>query len=206
VKIVAEKIGKKYNKEWIFRNLSLVLQHNQSIAITGANGAGKSTFLQLLAGTTPASEGKITYKNDKLNFPAEEYYKYISYAAPYLELIEEMTIRELANFHKNFKPFSENISTEEFLQKIVLEHAADKEIRQLSSGMKQRVKLGLALFSRTPIVMLDEPTTNLDNKGIDWYLNEINQQLNKRIIIISSNQKHEYDFCEDILKIQDSRS
>ncbi|HWZ23126.1 MAG TPA: ATP-binding cassette domain-containing protein, partial [Cytophagaceae bacterium] len=189
MKIVAEKIGKKYNKEWIFRNLSLVLQHNQSIAITGANGAGKSTFLQLLAGTTPASEGKITYKNDKLNFPAEEYYKYISYAAPYLELIEEMTIRELANFHKNFKPFSENISTEEFLQKIVLEHAADKEIRQLSSGMKQRVKLGLALFSRTPIVMLDEPTTNLDNKGIDWYLNEINQQLNKRIIIISSNQK-----------------
>jgi ABC-type multidrug transport system ATPase subunit len=201
VKIVAEKIGKKYNREWIFRNLSLVLHHNQSIAITGANGAGKSTFLQLLAGTTPASEGAITYKNDKLKFPPEEYYKYISYAAPYLELIEEMTIRELATFHKNFKPFSENISTEEFLKKIVLEHAADKEIRQLSSGMKQRVKLGLALFSSTPILMLDEPTTNLDNKGIDWYLSEINQQLNKRIIIISSNQKHEYEFCEETLVI-----
>ena len=201
MKIIAENIGKKYNKEWIFRNLSLTLNSNQSIAIIGANGAGKSTFLQLLAGVTPPSEGKISHRNDKFILPSDSYYNHISYAAPYLELIEEMTIRELATFHKNFKPFSENSSTEEFIKKIALEHAADKEIRQLSSGMKQRVKLGLALFSDTPILMLDEPTTNLDNKGIDWYLKEINEQLNKRIIIISSNQKHEYDFCEETLLI-----
>ena len=201
MEIIAENIGKKYNKEWIFRNLSLVLKNNQSIAITGANGAGKSTLLQLLAGAVPASEGSITYQKENKTLNSDFFFEHISYVAPYLELIEEMTIREMVTFHRNFKPLSENISTEDFVQKIMLEHAADKEVRLLSSGMKQRVKLGLALFSDTSVLMLDEPTTNLDNKGIDWYLQEIKKQLNKRLIIICSNQKHEYDFCEKALVV-----
>jgi ABC-type multidrug transport system ATPase subunit len=201
VEVVAENIGKKYNKEWIFKNLSLILKNNQSLAITGPNGSGKSTLLQILAGATPPSEGKISYLNEKLILNPENFYHYISIAAPYLELIEEMTIRELTEFHKKFKPFSGNISTDQFMQKIFLENAADKEIRFLSSGMKQRVKLGLALFSDTPILLLDEPTTNLDSKGIDWYLGEINQQLGKRIVVVSSNLKHEYDFCRETLMV-----
>jgi ABC-type multidrug transport system ATPase subunit len=202
MEIIAENIGKKFNKEWIFRNLSFRLNSAQSLAITGPNGSGKSTLLQILAGAIPSSEGKINYLKEKLSLSSDYFYQHISYASPYLELIEEMSIRELSEFHKNFKPFSNNISTEEFLSRIMLEHAAEKEIRFLSSGMKQRVKLGLALFSDTNILMLDEPTTNLDNKGIDWYLEEINQQLNKRIIIVSSNQQHEYSFCEEIIKIR----
>ncbi len=203
MEIIAENIGKKFNKEWIFRNLSIRLNSTQSLAITGPNGSGKSTLLQVLAGSLPTSEGKINYVKGKRLLPPDYFYTHISFAAPYLELIEEMSIRELADFHKSFKPFSNTISTEEFLSKIMLEHAAEKEIRFLSSGMKQRVKLGLALFSESAVLMLDEPTTNLDSKGIDWYLAEINKQVNKRIIIVSSNQSYEYDFCEEIIKIRD---
>lgn len=199
MEVVAENIGKKYTKEWIFRDLSLVLKDNQSLAITGPNGSGKSTLLQIMAGATPPTEGKINYLKGKLFLTPENFYHHISIAAPYLELIEEMTIRELTDFHKKFKPFSGNISTTEFIKKIFLDDAADKEIRFLSSGMKQRVKLGLALFSDTPILLLDEPTTNLDSKGIDWYLSEINQQLGKRIVVVSSNLRHEYEFCEKTL-------
>jgi ABC-type multidrug transport system ATPase subunit len=203
MEIIAENIGKKFNKEWIFRNLSLTLNNNQSLAITGPNGAGKSTLLQVLAGAIPSSEGKINYLKGKRFLSPDYFYTQIAYASPYLELIEEMNIRELSDFHKGFKSFSNNISTEEFLAKIMLEHASEKEIRFLSSGMKQRVKLGLALFSDTPILMLDEPTTNLDSKGTDWYLEEITKQLNKRIIIVSSNQHYEYSFCEKTIKIRE---
>ena len=203
MEIIAENIGKKFNKEWIFRNLSLRLKSSQSLAITGPNGSGKSTLLQVLAGAIPSSEGNLNYLQEKRFLSPDYFYTHLSYASPSLELIEEMSIRELSDFHKSFKSFSNNISTEEFLTKIMLEHAAEKEIRFLSSGMKQRVKLGLALFSDTPILMLDEPTTNLDSKGTDWYLEEINKQVNKRIIIVSSNQAFEYNFCEEIIKIRD---
>ncbi len=205
MEIIAENIGKKFNKEWIFRNFSIKIINNQSLAVTGPNGSGKSTLLQVIAGATLPSEGQLFYQEKKLLIYPEYFFQHLSFAAPYLELIEEMTIRELADFHKGFKPFSNTISTEEFLSKIKLEHAADKEIRILSSGMKQRVKLGLALFSSTPILMLDEPTTNLDSKGIDWYLEEINQQLFKRSIIICSNQRYEHDFCDQEIKMQELR-
>ena len=196
MEIIAENIGKKFNKEWIFRNFALHLNSQESLAVTGPNGSGKSTLLQIIAGSAPSTEGKISYIRGKRNLPSDLFYQFISYAAPYLELVEEMTVRELADFHKQFKPFTGNISTNEFIANVMLEKAAEKEVRFLSSGMKQRMKLGLALYSETPILLLDEPTTNLDSKGIDWYLEEINKQLQKRIVIIASNQSYEYDFCE----------
>ena len=205
MEIIAENIGKKFNKEWIFRNFSFKTTTNQSYAITGPNGSGKSTLLQVLAGSSSPSEGQLFYQQKQQLIYPDTFFQYISLAAPYLELIEEMTIREIANFHKGFKPFSDSISTEQFLAKINLEQAADKEIRFLSSGMKQRVKLGLALFSDTPILLLDEPTTNLDSKGIDWYLEEINKQLLKRIVVICSNQRYEHDFCDEEIKMLDIR-
>lgn len=204
MEIIAENIGKKFNKEWIFRNFTFRLSSQDSLAVTGPNGSGKSTLLQIIAGSAPSTEGNIRYVNGKRNLPSDLFYQFVSYAAPYLELVEEMTVRELADFHKQFKPFTGTISTDEFISKVMLEQAAEKEIRFLSSGMKQRMKLGLALYSETPILLLDEPTTNLDSKGIDWYLEEINKQLHKRIIIIASNQRYEYDFCEKEMAVRDN--
>lgn len=202
MEIIAENIGKKFNKEWIFRNLSFTLHNSQSLAITGPNGSGKSTLLQILSGYIPASEGKIQYQKGKMILPSDDQFKHLSYSAPYLELIEEMTLTELVNFHKAFKALTENISTAQFISKIRMENAAQKEIRFFSSGMKQRVKLGLCLYSDTPILILDEPTANLDSNGIDWYQDEIKKQLGKRIVIIGSNQRYEYDFCETEINIK----
>ncbi|HVD99419.1 MAG TPA: ATP-binding cassette domain-containing protein [Cytophagaceae bacterium] len=201
MEIIAENIGKKFNKEWIFRRLSFSLTSSNCLAITGPNGSGKSTLLQILAGALPASEGTVQYQKGKMMVHSDDMFQYISYAAPYMELVEEMSIRELADFHKAFKPFTDNISTDDFLSRIMLEKASHKEIRFLSSGMKQRVKLGLALYSDTPILILDEPTMNLDNKGIEWYLEEIKKQLHKKIILIGSNQSYEYDFCDQEISI-----
>ena len=199
MKISLQNVGKRFNRDWIFRSCSLDFLPNHSYAVTGPNGSGKSTLLQVLAGATTHSEGKIIYTvQDGKNI--EQPYQHIALAAPYLELIEEMTATELLEFHAAFKPLTATIP--EMLAAVQLQAAANKQIRYFSSGMKQRLKLAQAFFSHTPVLLLDEPTTNLDAEGIALYRKLIAEQLGKKLIIISSNVTAEYDFCEEQLKIE----
>lgn len=208
--------GKRYNREWIFRRCTFQFQPQKKYAITGANGSGKSTLLQVIAGAILQNEGKVEYysaSTPELNFKQiagnhklidkENQYKYISIATPYLELIEEMTAEEMMNFHGTFKPFIYSLTIPSMLQIVGLENAINKQIRFFSSGMKQRLKLALAFFSDTPILLLDEPTTNLDADGIAIYQTLIDQYTASKMLIISSNTQHEFDFCEEIINTAD---
>lgn len=201
--ICTENLGKKFNYEWIFRNLSFRFEFGESYAIVGNNGSGKSTLLQVLAGALPASEGKIWYEKENTKINAEDFYKYLSWASPYLELIEEMTLSEHIDFHFNMKPRHSWLhSTRELIEILRLEHSKHKFIKNFSSGMKQRLKLGLAFYTDTPLLMLDEPTSNLDAQNINWYQDEISKQLGKRLIIVASNQHEEYKFCKHLIRLQ----
>ncbi len=176
----------------------------QSYAITGPNGSGKSTFLKTLSGAIPATEGTISFEQKSGQAIEEDAWPhYQAYAAPYLELIEEFTLKELLRFHFAFKQPVVNSCMEELAEKMVLSSAYHKEIKYFSSGMKQRLKLGLAFFSQVPILLLDEPTSNLDSRGIDWYLERVTEVKNDRLLIICSNQKYEYQFCEKLIDITD---
>jgi ABC-type multidrug transport system ATPase subunit len=190
-------LGKRYNREWIFRKFSYTFNTNNQYAITGPNGSGKSTLLQVLAGAIDKSEGTIGPIKENAG---ESQYRLISFAAPYLELVEEMTASELLEFHLQFKELI--LPIPDILEKVNLKDAAGKQIRYYSSGMKQRLKLAQAFFSHTPILFLDEPTTNLDGEGIALYRQLINDQTRNRIVIISSNDKAEYDFCQEVISIQ----
>ena len=86
---------------------------------------------------------------------------------------------------------------------IGLEAAAKKQIRYYSSGMKQRIKLAQAVFSDTPVVLLDEPCTNLDLEGIELYHQLILNNCKGRLVIVSSNDIQEYSFCEEKISILD---
>jgi ABC-type multidrug transport system ATPase subunit len=200
MKISLQNAGKRFNRDWIFRSCSLDFLPKHSYAITGPNGSGKSTLLQVIAGATLHSEGNILYTNDTQKNIADPYL-YISIAAPYLELVEEMTATEMLEFHAAFKPLTASVT--EILTAVQLEKSANKQIRYFSSGMKQRLKLAQAFFSDTPVLLLDEPTTNLDNEGIALYRHLISQQLGKKLIIISSNVEAEYDFCEEVIKVEE---
>lgn len=114
-----------------------------------------------------------------------------------------MTATEFLRFHHAFKPFLTTLSIPAILSAVGLETAADKQIRFFSSGMKQRIKLAQALFSDTPVVLLDEPTTNFDAEGIALYQRLIRQYGVDRLVIVSSNDPQEYDFCEKILDIRE---
>lgn len=159
--------------------------------------------MQLLMGNVPLTEGNVTYQNGDKTIDPDKWYKQIVLAAPYLEVIEEFTLRELVEFHLQFKPLKNNFTASDFEEFIQLSHASNKIVRHFSSGMKQRVRLGFAFLSNVPVIYLDEPTSNLDNEGIQWYLRSIEQYTKDQLLIIGSNQPQEYEFCKNIISIAD---
>ena len=196
-----ENVGKKFQHEWIFRGVSFLFEKNRTYALTGPNGSGKSTLLLIVSALVSPSVGSLTYQRSGQPVEAEEVYSHLTLAAPYQEVIEEFTLQELLDFHFTLKPPLAGLSVANVLKKIRLENARNKYIYQFSSGMKQRLKLGLALYSDSRVILLDEPCANLDAENTQWYQEEIQQVLGKRLIIIASNQPHEYDFCDEVLNI-----
>lgn len=215
--------GKRYNRDWIFRHLTYTFNSGNSYAITGPNGSGKSTLLQAIGGAVGLSEGTLVVSRESLvvsrqssvvnqksevlssgfqvSGDHEDLYRHIAIAAPYLEVIEEMTATEFLEFHQTFKSLSPTLSIKEIIAVIGLETASHKQIRYYSSGMKQRVKLAQAIFSDVPVILLDEPCTNLDSSGIALYQQLINDYCKDRLVIVSSNDEAEYGFCKERINI-----
>lgn len=214
MKITLSGIGKRYNYEWIFRKVDYEFSSADNYVLLGANGSGKSTLLQVIAGNLLPSEGSMEYQDsgtrsqginaEKKIISEEDIYKYISFAAPYLDLFEEFTLTESIEFQARFKPFFKGLSTKDIIAITQLEKAKDKQLRYFSSGMKQRVRLALAALCDSSLLLLDEPTSNLDKKAIDWYQNLVNAYSSNRLIIVASNQQeYEYPFCNKTLFVED---
>ena len=201
--IQVQNASKRFHHEWIFKNLNLDLSAGDTIAITGGNGSGKSTLLKCLSGAIPLTSGAIQYQSGTTQIVEEQWFRSLALATPYLELPEEFTLSEVLTFHFQFKKPLQQRSTVEILEILGLEKHKSKAISQFSSGMKQRVKLALAIFSEVPFLLLDEPTTNLDKQGVTWYLDLIQQFTQDRIVMICSNDPREYDFCEKKIAMED---
>jgi ABC-type multidrug transport system ATPase subunit len=198
MKISLSDIGKRYNRDWIFRRLTYTFNAGVTYAITGPNGSGKSTLLQILAGVLVPSEGSIAW-----DVASDLVYQHSALSAPYLEVIEEMTLKEFFTFHATFKPWRPGLTTDAIISLLELESAAHKQIQYFSSGMKQRVKLAQALCSDTSLLLLDEPCTNFDQAGFALYHSLVASHGAGRTIIVSSNDPAEYDFCTHVLSISD---
>ena len=203
MKIILEQIGRRFNREWIFRNINYEFESGSSYAILGTNGAGKSTLLQVISGSLSSSEGKISYLHGDINIDQEKIFIQQSMVAPYLELIEEFTLTELIDFHFCFKKYRQGLNRQGVIELLGLKNAEFKAIKYFSSGMKQRVKLALAFCSDTAMLLLDEPASNLDQQGLDWYLSLASTFSSDRLLIICSNQEQEYSFCSHNLNIAD---
>jgi ABC-type multidrug transport system ATPase subunit len=204
--IVVEKAGKKFYKDWIFRDVNISLNSNDSLAILGPNGSGKSTLLQMLAGIVTPSEGKITYSIDNVKLEPLEVFRYIGFASPYLELIEEFTLTEIVQTHFKFKKPVSGFSLSDIIAATELESSSEKVFKYFSSGMKQRVKLTLALLSDVPLILIDEPTSNLDKNAVKWYRSLVEKFTpNKLVIVCSNHQPDEYDFCKQTFSLMNNK-
>jgi len=197
--------GKRFNREWIFRHANLELTGEHAYAITGPNGSGKSTLLQSIGGMLQLSEGSIAFEMDGA-VKEEDLYRHVTLCAPYLDVIEELTLVEFLEFHLRFKPLLEGLTIREITAILDLQKASHKQIRYYSSGMKQRVKLAQAMLSASPVVLLDEPCSNLDEKGIALYHHLVETYCRNRLVIVCSNDPVEYSFCDVVLNVQDFKT
>jgi ABC-type multidrug transport system ATPase subunit len=193
-------LGKKFGTEWIFKGFTQTFETGKNYVFVGNNGSGKSTLLKTLVGILPPSQGKVQYVNGKMIMPIDYWFHTISYAAPYMELIEEFTLRESIVFHQKFKPLS--MSETELIEELQFTKTSiAKPIKFFSSGMKQKLKLALALYTQSKVLLLDEPTANFDKNNFLWYQQKIEQQFtnpdnkfSNKIFILASNLPQEYDF------------
>lgn len=181
-------LGKRYNRDWIFRHLTLSIGQGATLAILGPNGSGKSTLLHCIWGQTIPSEGTIRYEQDGKSVEPEDLNTAITIAAPYMDLIEEFTLREQLEFHFHYKRPVHAPGLADLADRIGLPLRSEKRIREFSSGMKQRLKLGLALLSEASVTFLDEPTTNLDKTAEKWYFDLISG-ISDRTLIIATNSE-----------------
>jgi ABC-type multidrug transport system ATPase subunit len=205
MRLDAQNLGRRYGRQWIFRHLSYAFEPGSATAILGPNGAGKSTLLSILAGQLLPSEGTVRYEEALSGkaLPVAEVPRLLAYCAPYLELPEDFTLLELLAFHTRLKPLRPGVSNADLVDIMYLQKARHQPVRTFSSGMKQRLKLGLALYAATPLLLLDEPTTNLDAQGAAWYLEHVAHVRDSRLVVVSSNVPAEYGFCDAQVRITD---
>jgi ABC-type multidrug transport system ATPase subunit len=199
-----ENIGKKFGREWIFRAVNREFAPGKPTVILGSNGSGKSTLLQVVAGSLMQGEGTLKYTLDGKSVSQENVYRYVSIASPYLELMEEFTLAESIAFHGRFKQWRNGLDAQKVLELSGLEMAKNKQVKNFSSGMKMRVRLLLAILSDTPLLLLDEPCSNLDRQGCEWYAQLIRDHSGDRTVIVCSNQvREEFFFCTEQIEIGD---
>lgn len=203
MEIVLRNAGKRYRLDWVFRGVDYTFHTGQRYALLGPNGSGKSTLLKVLSGQLSPSRGTVILQLNGQPVDPDQVYRQVSYAGPYIELIEEFTLTEAIDFHTGLKPLLPNLRAENLHDLLALPRARQKELRYFSSGMKQRVKLALAICSDTPVLLLDEPATNLDLAAIDWYKNMVRQFAADRLVVIASNDPDDAAFCPVHLNILD---
>jgi len=201
--IKLQNAGKRYNHEWIFRSLDGEFNTGSTVAIVGGNGSGKSTALKSIFGYSPLSEGSVEYHHEGKQVKVSEVYNFFSICAPYLDLYEELTLDELVDFHFSFKSVIPEIDKKDVADILELGHSSSKQIKFFSSGMKQRVRIGLAVLSDVAAIFLDEPTSNLDQNAVRWYKDLLEEHLKERIVFVASNgQSDEYFFTTEKIEIE----
>lgn len=202
MRIELQHIAKHFGREVVFQGIHLTLASGSRTALLGPNGSGKSTLLQVIAGATIPTAGVVQHYVADTMVPQEEVYRQVAIAAPYLGLYEDLSLQQAIEFHARFKPLLSGIGPAELARIAYLEQALHKPVLHFSSGMKQRLKLALAILSDTPLLLLDEPTSNLDAEAIEWYRRLLRQNLGQRTLVVASNrQVVEHELCESTIEI-----
>lgn len=202
-KIVCANAGKRYVFEWVIRQFTYTFQSNNCYGIKGPNGSGKSTLLKMLSGYSTPSKGEIQfYSGDKI-IGVGEVYEQMTFTAPYIELIDEMSVSELMTFHHGLRPFRSYEETLLVINELPFKGLMDKRIGELSSGMKQRIKLILTIMTKTSLILLDEPGSNLDDTGKKWFEDLLRKNMSDKIVIIASNESEDLNLATELISMED---
>lgn len=195
-----EGLGKKFYHRWVFRAVSLQVQAPARVAIIGGNGTGKSTLMRIIAGQLSPSEGaRYLYSHGKL-VPQAHYYRHLSWMAPYLDIYPDLTLAEHLRMHFRFRACLLQ-HPQEVVKALELDAHRDKKLRYFSSGMLQRAKVGMALFTRSDLLLLDEPTSNMDTYHASLIQELLNAHTQDRLLVLASNLPREYKGFEQFVQL-----
>lgn len=201
IRIELSGIGKRFGRQWILQDFSDVLNSGETIGIRGRNGSGKSTLLRVLCGQLTPSRGGIVFTVGGKIVSADQRYRYVSWTGPYIEMVEELTIVEFLDFHFRFKPLRPGIALTDIPSLLELDNVRNRRLTDCSSGMRQRVLLGSALYADTPLLLLDEPTVTLDTDAVAWFQQQLDTHRDGRLVVIASNDEQDLKTCCRIITL-----
>jgi heme exporter protein A len=198
MRLIVEHIGRDFNRRPVFRGISFALDSPGSLAITGLNGAGKSTFVKILAGIIGPTTGSVSYEQNERRLSAHEIQPTLGMVSPYLNLYEEFTAEENLTILSRIRsgsaaPVNE---IEVRLRQVNLWNRRSDLVGTFSSGMKQRLKYAFALIHRPSVLLLDEPTSNLDVDGIEIVRQIIAEQHQRGLLVVATNDVDEAAWCQ----------
>ncbi len=197
-------LKKTFGRRLIFNNVSFSLSGNSIFGITGANGSGKSTLIKIIAGINSPTTGKIIYTFNNKGIEFEKLHNFIGFVSPYLVLYDEFSAWENLNYFANIRDVQFNKDKiEHLLNQFLLYNRKDDLLKTYSSGMKQRMKFIFALMHSPKLILLDEPTSNLDDEGKESVYQIIENEGKNNIVIVASNEKSDLQFCKENLKLED---
>jgi heme exporter protein A len=195
MKIEAAGVGKDFGVKKIFRDINFEVSAGESIAIVGPNGAGKTTLVRIICGLIRPSRGEMVYSNGTEKITRENFFRYLGLVGPYLELYEELTALENMRFFARMRGIEnadERIT--ELLDFVGLHKRGKDQVRTYSSGMRQRLKYVFALLAKPEVLILDEPTSNLDVHGIDTVYRIMEEQKKDKILVIATNDQEDLKY------------
>ena len=199
--ISAENISKRYDTGWIIKDFNLELKSGSKLAVMGPNGSGKSTLISMLASYLSPSKGDIVYRLNNESIERDKLYQYLSICTAYGELDEELTALEIFKHYKIFKPYIIK-DPKTFIELSDLTKHRNKAIRDYSSGMKQRLKLALAILMDVPFLVLDEPSSFLDNDRKKWFHNLLQEFCSSKTMIMASNDESDFQLCTEKIVLE----
>lgn len=197
ISLSVQAITKEFNRRSIFKDVTFALNGGDSIAITGRNGSGKSTLVKIVSGLLSPTRGTVEYQRDNKPVQAESLRGLLGLVSPYLQLYDEFTGFENLNILSTIRTDT-GVSKEDIearLQQVGLWERRKDFVRTYSSGMKQRLKYAFALLHQPAVLILDEPTSNLDHDGIDMVRKVVELQRSQGLLIVATNDENEAAWC-----------
>lgn len=204
-RLSATNLGHRFGPRVLFRMLSVELQGGRPLAVTGANGSGKSTLMRILAGVLRPSRGEVELEVDGRKIAVDDRPLACGMVAPYLNVYDHFTPEENLHFICRVRGLVDEKERARYvLDRVGLYDRRDDQVRTFSSGMLQRVRFACALVADPPVLVLDEPTATLDEKGVHLVHDITDAALEAgTIVVIATNEKREAERCDDRIRIED---
>lgn len=207
IKLEVQNIKKIFNGRKVFSDINFQLENKSALAITGRNGSGKSTLVKILAGVLSPTNGQVNFYLNGKSIDLQNRYQYFGFVAPYLQLYDEFTAIENLELFSRIRSIGvEKEYIDLLLNRVNLYERKDSYVREYSSGMKQRLKYAFALLHKPPLLILDEPRSNLDAEGISVVYQIIQEQKKAGCVVVATNDSEDIQFCNQEIDLNQFRN